>query len=180
MSLTSAFPASGLLIHQAKTSLGWAAIAASPQGICGLVLGDSPDEVLLQICTLHRRSRIDPWPANQGPDLNSVLEHLDDSTRVCQVPLHLIGTPFQQAVWSQLRDIPAGSTLSYSALAQQLGRPGSARAVAAACAANPVAVIVPCHRVVGQNGQLTGYRWGLERKAELLRREALQAAVVCA
>jgi len=86
--------------------------------------------------------------------------------------LDLRGTPFQRRVWGALREVPAGSTTSYSALAARIGAPGSARAVGAACGANPIAVAIPCHRARRGDGSLAGYRWGLERKRELLRREA--------
>jgi AraC family transcriptional regulator of adaptative response/methylated-DNA-[protein]-cysteine methyltransferase len=86
-------------------------------------------------------------------------------------PLDVRATAFQQRVWKALQQIPRGETRSYSQVAQELGSPKSVRAVAGACAANPVAVIVPCHRVVGKNGSLTGYRWGVERKQKLLTAE---------
>jgi AraC family transcriptional regulator of adaptative response/methylated-DNA-[protein]-cysteine methyltransferase len=88
-----------------------------------------------------------------------------------ELPLDLRGTAFQRRVWAALRRIPAGETISYAALASRIGQPRAARAVAAACAANPVAVLVPCHRVVRTDGTLSGYRWGVERKRELLTRE---------
>jgi methylated-DNA-[protein]-cysteine S-methyltransferase len=91
------------------------------------------------------------------------------------VPLHLVGTPFQVAVWSALLDVPYGSTLSYGELADQLGRPSASRAVGAANGRNPISVIVPCHRIVGADGSLTGYGWGVERKAWLLRHEGALA-----
>jgi len=90
------------------------------------------------------------------------------------LPLDLQGSAFQQQVWMALRDIPAGSTISYRNLAGRIGRPKAVRAVATACAANPVAVIVPCHRVIRSDGNLGGYHWGIERKRALLDREAAQ------
>jgi AraC family transcriptional regulator of adaptative response/methylated-DNA-[protein]-cysteine methyltransferase len=87
------------------------------------------------------------------------------------LPLDVRGTAFQQRVWQALRAIPSGSTVSYAELAQRVGIVAGARAVAGACAANPVAVAIPCHRVVRQDGSLSGYRWGIERKAALLKRE---------
>lgn len=180
MPVSQAFPTSGLLLHQTQTSLGWAAIARSNQGICGIALGDTPDQVLLEICTRHSRSSIHAWPEDHSPDLQAVLECLENPAQSCQAQLHLVGTPFQQQVWQLLLAIPPGNTRSYGELAVQLGRPGAARAIAAACAANPLAVVVPCHRVVGRHGKLTGYRWGLDRKAELLRRETLLYSALCA
>ena len=88
------------------------------------------------------------------------------------IPLDLRGTPFQRAVWTALREIPPGRTQTYGQVAARIGRPGAARAVARACAANPVALLVPCHRVVRADGNLSGYRWGVERKRQLLERES--------
>ena len=88
------------------------------------------------------------------------------------LPLDIQGTLFQQQVWKALRDIPAGETLSYSQVAQKIGKPKAIRAVASACASNAIAILIPCHRVVRQSGELSGYRWGVTRKAELLRRES--------
>ena len=90
------------------------------------------------------------------------------------LPLDVQGTAFQQRVWQALRSIPAGQTVSYTQLAQRIGQPSASRAVASACAANPVAVAIPCHRVVRTDGSLSGYRWGVERKRALLLREASQ------
>ncbi|HEY6273554.1 MAG TPA: methylated-DNA--[protein]-cysteine S-methyltransferase [Terriglobales bacterium] len=92
-----------------------------------------------------------------------------------QIPLDIRGTAFQRLVWSALRQIPRGKTRSYSELAKAIGKPKAVRAVANACAANPVAVVIPCHRVVEQRGGLGGYRWGVKRKAVLLEREKSQA-----
>jgi len=90
------------------------------------------------------------------------------------LPLDIQGSSFQQRVWLALREIPPGSTVSYRELADRIGRPKAVRAVATACAANPVAVLVPCHRVVRSDGNLAGYRWGIERKRALLEREAVE------
>jgi AraC family transcriptional regulator of adaptative response/methylated-DNA-[protein]-cysteine methyltransferase len=94
------------------------------------------------------------------------------------LPLDLRGTAFQQRVWHALLEIPAGQTASYTDIAQRIGSPRSVRAVAQACGANPVAVVVPCHRVVAKDGALTGYRWGVQRKHALLEREAAQACLM--
>ncbi len=91
------------------------------------------------------------------------------------LPLDIRGTAFQRRVWQALREVPAGSTASYAAIAARVGAPGAVRAVAGACAANPLAVAIPCHRVVRQDGALSGYRWGVERKRALLDREASAA-----
>jgi AraC family transcriptional regulator of adaptative response/methylated-DNA-[protein]-cysteine methyltransferase len=103
-----------------------------------------------------------------------VIAHVERPDSPFTLPLDLRGTAFQLQVWQALRQIPAGERVSYQALAQSIGKPGAVRAVASACGANKLAVIVPCHRVVRQSGALSGYRWGAERKAQLLAREANQ------
>src|SRR5690606_14894223 len=103
--------------------------------------------------------------------LAGVVAAVESPSRRVQMPLDPRGTPFQRLVWGELRRIPAGETASYAEVARRIGRPRSARAVARACGANPLAVVVPCHRVVGSDGALSGYRWGVERKRALLARE---------
>jgi AraC family transcriptional regulator of adaptative response/methylated-DNA-[protein]-cysteine methyltransferase len=106
------------------------------------------------------------------PALEQTLRHLEDPRITLDLPLDLTGSVFQRRVWDALRQIPLGETASYLDIARQLGQPKAFRAVANACGANPLAVIVPCHRVLRQDGSLGGYRWGLERKRQLLDREA--------
>jgi AraC family transcriptional regulator of adaptative response/methylated-DNA-[protein]-cysteine methyltransferase len=100
-----------------------------------------------------------------------VAQHVAAPGRALDLPLDIKGTAFQARVWRALQRIPAGETMSYGALAQSLGMPGAARAVGTACGGNEIAVLIPCHRVVGGDGRLTGYRWGVERKRALLDRE---------
>jgi AraC family transcriptional regulator, regulatory protein of adaptative response / methylated-DNA-[protein]-cysteine methyltransferase len=107
-----------------------------------------------------------------GAAVAGVIRFIESPDRHLAMPLDLRGTDFQRAVWRALREIPAGSTASYTDIANRIGRPTSVRAVAQACAANPLAVVVPCHRVVRSDGELAGYRWGLERKRALLDLEA--------
>lgn len=104
--------------------------------------------------------------------LSQVIDAIEDSAVPCLLPLDLRGTPFQLRVWDALREIPPGSTSTYAEIAEKLKAPGSVRAVGGAVAANPLAVVIPCHRVVRSDGQLSGYRWGPERKRALLAREA--------
>ena len=101
-----------------------------------------------------------------------VVAHLDNPQQAVNLPLDIRGTAFQQRVWQALRQIPAGETRSYSEVAHSIGQPRAVRAVAGACAANKLAIVIPCHRVVREGGALSGYRWGSERKALLLAREA--------
>jgi AraC family transcriptional regulator of adaptative response/methylated-DNA-[protein]-cysteine methyltransferase len=163
-----------------RCSLGAVLVAASGRGVCAILLGDDPDALRADL-----RGR---FPAAEhvagGADLDGALAAavalVERPARGLALPLDLRGTPFRRRVWEALRAIPPGATTSYAALAARLGRPTATRAVAAACAANPVAVAVPCHRVVRSDGALAGYRWGLARKAALLAREradAMPAAV---
>ena len=153
--------------------LGWVLVAATAQGICAIDFGDSP-ETLEE--GLHRRF---PKAEIQAPDpdftamVAKVLTFLEDPHRGrLDLPLEVQGTAFQRRVWQILQEIPPGDTVSYTDIASRIGKPNAARAVAQACAANPIAVAIPCHRVVRGNGQLGGYRWGVERKRVLLERES--------
>jgi AraC family transcriptional regulator of adaptative response/methylated-DNA-[protein]-cysteine methyltransferase len=101
----------------------------------------------------------------------SVVGFVETPLAALELPLHVRGTVYQHRVWNALREIPLGDTATYADIARQIGSPGGARAVAKACASNPVAVAIPCHRVVRTDGSLSGYRWGVERKATLLERE---------
>src|SRR3989475_1811527 len=150
-------------------------VAATERGICSVKLGDS-DAALEG--ALRREfpaaARDTPGPPKEW--IEALLAHLAGAGPRVELPVDVRGTPFQQRVWEALRAIPSGSTRSYAAVARAIGRPRAVRAVAQACATNPVALVVPCHRVVRQSGELGGYRWGVERKAVLL--EAERAAVL--
>jgi AraC family transcriptional regulator, regulatory protein of adaptative response / methylated-DNA-[protein]-cysteine methyltransferase len=152
--------------------LGAVLVAATDNGICAILLGDDPTTVVRD---LHDRF---PDAQESGHD-EAFAEMVADAVRFVEapasglgVPLDLHGAPFQQRVWQALREIPAGSTASYSEIAARIGAPRAAYLVAEACAANSVAVAVPCHRVVRKDGTLAGYRWGFNRKRALLAREA--------
>ncbi|MHC8299651.1 methylated-DNA--[protein]-cysteine S-methyltransferase [Pseudomonas sp. ZS1P83] len=153
------------------SGLGILLLAFSAEGLCALLLGD-------HLATLeHDLAR--RFPGKQTPQrdeglmpvLEQTLRHLEDPRSALDLPLDLTGSVFQRRVWDALRQIPVGETASYQDIARQLGQPMAFRAVANACGANPLAVIVPCHRVRRQDGSLGGYRWGLERKRQLLERE---------
>lgn len=158
----------------APTPFGLAAVAASGQGICWLALGDDADAL---IGALRRRwPGARAWSGGVGRDgelLAAALQSLERPAEVCELPLDLRGTPFQLAVWAQLRRIPAGVVISYTELARRVGRPRAFRAAAAACGANPVGVLVPCHRVIASDGGLGGFGFGVAIKRELLRREGV-------
>lgn len=155
----------------APCSLGFVLAATTPRGLCAVFLGD--DVAPLEADLRRRFPRARLMPAQTG--LEALIAHVVDLVErpgmAADIPLDARGTAFQQRVWKALTAIPAGSTVSYGALAQALGTPSAVRAVAQACGANPLAVVVPCHRVVGADGKLTGYRWGVERKRALLARE---------
>lgn len=150
--------------------LGWVLVAATPRGLCAIDLGDDPATLEAEL-----RRRFELAHLTRDPDfadwVQQVVDFLDAPARGLSLPLDIQGTAFQQRVWAALREIPAGSTLSYSQVAERIGAPTSVRAVAGACAANKLAVAIPCHRVVRQDGDLSGYRWGVERKRRLLARE---------
>lgn len=154
------------------TSLGLALVARSEAGLRLVTLGD--DEVVL-VRDLERRfraARLTRDPRGLGDELQAVAAEIDGRRPGLDLPLDARGTPLQQAVWTALRAIPVGTTVSYAEVARAIGRPSAARAVAQACGANPLAVLTPCHRVVRADGGLSGYRWGVERKRRLLAREA--------
>lgn len=158
------------------TALGRALLAATDRGLAAVLFeDDAPDADATLVAELGRRFaaatvvRDDVWLVGWRAVLHA---HLDRPDRAVDLPLDLHGTAFQQRVWKALTRIPAGTTVTYKELAEAVGSPNGHRAVAGACAANHAAVVVPCHRVVRSDGSLSGYRWGVARKAELLRREA--------
>lgn len=152
--------------------LGWVLIAGTAKGICAIALDDAPEPLVAQLRKRFPKANLQTGDRTFEIWVTQVLEHLDAPHQPIDVPLDLRGTAFQHQVWTLLRTIPPGETQSYGEIAKQLGNPKATRAVAQACGANPVAVVVPCHRVVGRDGQLRGYRWGCDRKQALLQREA--------
>jgi AraC family transcriptional regulator of adaptative response/methylated-DNA-[protein]-cysteine methyltransferase len=150
-------------------------VAATAKGICTIAFGKDDEELESTLhdrfpnATLHKQQRAKGWLADAIQFITSqVSEHPIAAT----FPLDVRATAFQQRVWDALQRIPRGETRTYSGLAEELGSPTATRAVAGACAANPVAIVVPCHRIIGKDGSLTGYRWGTERKKQLLDAEA--------
>lgn len=165
-----------LRVAIADSSLGPVLVAESENGICAVSMGDDPDALLRDFNLEFSGAEL--LPGNNAFEqrvamvITLIDEPLGARTPLPDVlPLDIRGTAFQEQVWAALRTIPAGQTLSYQALAEKLGRPTAARAVARACASNRLAVLVPCHRIVRADGGLSGYRWGVERKAALLARE---------
>jgi AraC family transcriptional regulator, regulatory protein of adaptative response / methylated-DNA-[protein]-cysteine methyltransferase len=153
-----------------SSKLGRILIAATDRGLCAVILGASADEVTAQLRDQFPSAAIIERP-DLAPTLAQVLSQLTEHPAVLDLPLDLRATAFQMRVWQELRNIPRGETRTYAQLAREIGQPTAVRAVARACATNPVAVVIPCHRVIGSDGKLTGYRWGVERKEKLLQIE---------
>jgi AraC family transcriptional regulator of adaptative response/methylated-DNA-[protein]-cysteine methyltransferase len=153
------------------TSLGALLVAASQRGVCFVALGDDDGSLLRDLRSRFFRADITEGDATFAETVAAVVRSVEAPAMPFALPLDLRGTAFQERVWRALRTIPAGVTLTYRALAERIGQPEAVRAVASACGANPVAVVVPCHRVVRHDGALAGYRWGVERKRALLARE---------
>lgn len=154
------------------SSLGRVLAAASERGICSIMLGDDDAELIADLGRRFPNARTIAADGNFQATVDAVVALVEEPERGLSLPLDIRGTAFQRRVWQALQAIPAGETRSYAGLAREIGEPRAARAVAAACAANRLAVAVPCHRVVHSNGSDSGYRWGAERKRALLKKEA--------
>jgi AraC family transcriptional regulator of adaptative response/methylated-DNA-[protein]-cysteine methyltransferase len=158
-------------LHPSRLS-GWMLVAASSKGVCGIFLGEQREPLVAEL-----RRRFPQAQLNEGDHrfqdwVRLALAAVDENQGVPELPLDVRGTVFQEKVWNALRQIPSGQTRTYRQLAEQIGQPGAVRAVAAACAANPVAIAIPCHRVIRGDGSLAGYYWGgPEVKRTLLNRE---------
>lgn len=165
--------ASGQIIRYAiaKSSLGLTLVAASEKGICAIFFGDDPEGLRKDLQATFPRAEIVGADESFEKLTAKVLAFVDDPAKDLDLPLDVRGTAFQHRVWDALRRIPLGSTMSYAGLAKEIGAPNAVRAVARACATNRIAVAIPCHRVVGSDGSLTGYRGGIERKRKLLAKE---------
>lgn len=153
-------------------SLGAILVAATGKGICSILIGDDPDLLARDLQDRFPHAQLEGADAEFDRTVATVVGFVEAPHIGMALPLDVRGTAFQQRVWEALRAIPSGVTVSYAELAARVGIPTGARAVAGACAANPVAVAIPCHRVVRNDGALSGYRWGVERKRVLLDREA--------
>lgn len=166
---------SNAVIHFAigECSLGAILVAASERGVCAILLGDDPEALAHDLQDRFPKAELIGGDAGFEQLVAKVVGFVEMPRIGLDLPLDVRGTAFEQRVWQTLQKIPAGATMSYSEIAKHLGAPKSARAVAGACAANALAVAIPCHRVVRSDGALSGYRWGIERKRALLEREAL-------
>jgi AraC family transcriptional regulator of adaptative response/methylated-DNA-[protein]-cysteine methyltransferase len=158
-----------------ECSLGSILVAATEKGVCAIMLGDDPDRLARDLQDQFPKGDLIGGDKDFEQLVAKVVGFVEAPGQGLDLPMDVRGTAFQQRVWALLREIPAGSTASYTDIATRLGQPAAVRAVAQACAANKIAVAIPCHRVVRQDGALSGYRWGVERKRALLAREGVAA-----
>lgn len=159
-----------------QTSLGAILVASSTKGVASILLGDDPGELVRNLQDRFPKARLIGADREYEALISRVVGFVENPGLGLNLPLDVRGTAFQRRVWQALQEIPVGERVSYSEIARRIGAPGSMRAVAGACAANNLAVAIPCHRVVRSDGALSGYGWGVERKRALLDREASQTA----
>lgn len=158
-----------------ECSLGSILVAQSERGICAIFMGDDPDSLVRELQDRFPRAALIGDDLEFEQRVAQVVGFVEQPSIGLHLPLDVRGTAFQRRVWRALREIPAGETASYTAIAHRIGSPTAVRAVAGACAANRLAVAIPCHRAVRTDGGLAGYRWGVERKRALLAKEAFHA-----
>lgn len=158
-----------------SSPLGQLLIAATENGLCAVLMASTEKEAVSELRQMFPDADLRPKP-ELAPMLEQVLSQLNEHPAALDLPLDLRATAFQMRVWQTLRNIPRGQTLTYSELAKKIGQPTAVRAVARACATNPACIVIPCHRVIGTNGTLTGYRWGTQRKQKLLQIEKAGSA----
>ncbi len=159
-----------------QSSLGAVLVASSPRGVAAILLGDDPEALLRDLQDRFPKARLIGMDRDYEALVARVCGLVEQPGLGLDLPLDVRGTVFQRRVWQVLQDIPAGERVSYAEVARRIGAPSATRAVAGACAANNLAVAIPCHRVVRNDGALSGYAWGVERKRALLDREARQSA----
>ncbi len=155
----------------ANSYLGPVLVAATARGVCAIEFGAGPEALRSRLAARFPGAELHEGDAAFAETVARVVAFIEAPAGSLDLPLDIQGTAFQRRVWAALREIPAGETASYAEVARRVGQPGAARAVAQACAANPLAVAIPCHRVLRGDGSLGGYRWGVERKRALLERE---------
>ena len=158
----------------APCTLGWVLAGATAKGLCAIEIGDDPAAMIAEFTRNFRNAKAVDNDAALTRLVEQVVAAIETpGASLKDLPLDIRGTAFQQRVWDALRRIPVGETWTYAQVAEAIGSPKAVRAVGMACGSNPVSIVVPCHRVVGSNKKLTGYRWGVERKRELLKREGV-------
>lgn len=156
-----------------QCSLGAVLVAATEKGICAIQFGDDPEKLLDALQDRFPKAKLIGGDTEFEALVARVVGLVERPSEQVSLPLDVRGTAFQQRVWKALREIPAGTTLTYAEVAERIGSPAAVRAVATACASNEIAVAIPCHRVIRKGGALAGYRWGIERKQALLAREGV-------
>lgn len=154
-----------------ECSLGSILVAKSARGVCAILLGDEPHELVHDLQDRFPRANLIGGDQDFEQLVAAVVGFVEAPSIGLNLPLDIRGTAFQQRVWKALREIPAGKTASYAEIAERIGAPKAVRAIAQACAGNTLAVAIPCHRVIRNNGEIGGYRWGVERKRKLLKKE---------
>lgn len=159
----------------AQCFIGWVIVASTDRGICAVEFGDDPENLAAKVQKNFPKAGLEEAASDFSAQVQEVIAYIEEPGKGLQLPLDIQGTAFQQRVWQALREVPSGVTVSYAQIAERIGSSGAARAVARACAANKLAVAIPCHRVVRRNGELSGYRWGADRKRRLLFRESGQS-----
>jgi AraC family transcriptional regulator of adaptative response/methylated-DNA-[protein]-cysteine methyltransferase len=163
-----------ILFAVAQSSLGAMLVASSKKGVASILLGDDPDALVRSLQDRFPKARLVGADREYEALVAQVVGFVETPGMGLDLPLDVRGTAFQRRVWRALQEIPAGQTVSYAEIARRIGSPKAVRAVAGACAANNLAVAIPCHRVVRNDGALSGYAWGVDRKRKLLDREVAQ------
>ena len=156
----------------ANSSLGKVLVAATERGVSAVYLGEKSESLVDALRKEYPRAEIRRTQETNEQWLREILHRIEGDAPSLDLPLDVQATAFQRRVWQELQKIPRGTTRTYTQVARALGKPRSVRAVARACATNPVSIVVPCHRVIRTDGSLAGYRWGLQRKEKLLERES--------
>ena len=162
----------GIAYSVGESAFGNILVARDAQGVCAILIGSGPMELKSDLAERFPQSELVRNDRELDDDLQKVLRFVETPSSGLTLELAMRGTPFQQRVWEELITVLPGQIITYAALAVRIGQPTAIRAVAKACAANAIALAIPCHRVVRSNGSLSGYRWGVERKRDLLERES--------
>jgi O-6-methylguanine DNA methyltransferase len=165
-------PSGEIIFATGASTLGIVLVARSARGVCAILIGSDAGELTADLAARFPENTLVSDERKLEGDLAKILRFIENPAADLALELDIYGTPFQRRVWDALCAIPSGSTVTYAALARRIGEPRSARAVANACAANALALAIPCHRVIRSDGTPSGYRWGVERKRALLAREA--------
>lgn len=155
-----------------ECTLGWIAVAATERGVCSIEIGDDADDLRNDVAVRFAEAKLMEGSPTFLDWVSQVVAYVESPDDRLNLPIDIQGTVFQRKVWEALQRVPVGMTATYSEIADQIGKHTAVRAVAGACAANKLAVVIPCHRIVRNDGTIGGYRWGVERKRELLKREA--------